>query len=173
MWTHSTASAVDAAVQVLPLTRLLVCVASFSFSSVSLCFTWPTWSTSGPLPPRPHIEQQLVIIHQVVWQLTVLSHSECECESAGFKVTTAPRRDMNYSRASISQPCTPLHNKLSWNYKHRQPCLSLSSDEPAIRFQLLMPNLLNKLSLCGVYQLEDNRAERSFRESLSPPTTYS
>lgn len=58
-----------------------------------------------------------------------------------------------------------------------QPKLQISSalpqplfGKPMIRFQLLMPNLLNKLSLCGVYRLEGKREERCFRESLSPYT---
>lgn len=59
-------------------------------------------------------------------------------ETVGFKVPTTPWRDMNYSHASFhhppNHPPTPLHNKLSWNYKYHQLCLSLSSESPWYAF---------------------------------------
>lgn len=75
-------------------------------------------------------------------------------EMRGFKVRTAPWRDMNYSH--LPAP-TPPHNNFSIN------------STATIHFQLLMPNLSNELYLCAVYQLEGERSE--LLESHYPPYT--
>lgn len=138
--------------------------------TVSVCFTWTLLSTycnsrSSSSPFEAQNQQRWSLFIRLYGsELCCLMYCDnVKLEPSKYPPLPGEKWIIPVPPSPRAPAPTPLHNKLSWKYKYHQHCLSLSTQKPMIHFQLPMPNLPNKLSLCAVYRLEGEREERCLR----------